>query len=139
MAHRSAEVAVTVTRLRAAWLVLGLLCAANAQAQAPVDYAAAKRAADGDEATLSIADAAPHRDAQQRVLEAAVTTCATPTADTTPFVVVAELEAGGRVARTWREGSTPLAICVQKQINAATLRAPPRAPFFTSFELSFTR
>ncbi|PPJ44258.1 hypothetical protein C0063_12140 [Pseudoxanthomonas sp. KAs_5_3] len=64
--------------------------------------------------------------------------CATPNADTAPFVIVAELDAGGAVRRTWRDGATPLAICVQKQINHKTLAAPPRAPFYTSFELSFT-
>ncbi len=110
-----------------------------AHAQSPTDYAGAKRRADADEASLPAASASALRDAQGSALEAAIAGCATPTADTSPFVVVAELDASGKVVRTWREGGTPLAICVQKRINGSTLSAPPRTPFFASFELSFTR
>lgn len=117
---------------------LALSLAATAFAQSPGDYGAAKRRADADEASLPAAHAQSLRDAQQRVLEESIAACATPTADTSPFVVVAELDAAGGVVRTWREGGTPLAICVQKQIARKALSPPPRAPFFTSFELSFT-
>ena len=110
-----------------------------AHAQSTTDYTGAKQRADADEASLPAASASALRDAQGSALEAAIAGCATPTADTSPFVVVAELDASGKVVRTWREGGTPLAICVQKRINGSTLSAPPRAPFFTSFELSFTR
>ena len=110
-----------------------------AHAQSITDYTVAKQRADADEASLPAASASTLRDAQGSALEAAIAGCATPTADTSPFVVVAELDASGNVVRTWREGGTPLAICVQKRINGSTLAAPPRTPFFTSFELSFTR
>ena len=117
-----------------------VLCATSlAHAQSPTDYTGAKQRADADEASLPVAQATAMRDAQGVALETAIAGCATPTADTSPFVVVAELDAGGKVVRTWREGGTPLAICVQKRINGSTLSTPPRAPFFTSFELSFTR
>ncbi|CAN7143337.1 hypothetical protein LJR168_002371 [Pseudoxanthomonas sp. LjRoot168] len=119
-----------------AWVLSATLLA---HAQSPTDYSDAKRRADADEASLPAASASALRDAQGIALEAAIAGCATPTADTSPFVVVAELDASGKVVRTWREGGTPLAICVQKRINGSTLSAPPRAPFFTSFELSFTR
>lgn len=122
------------------FLLAGGLCLASiAHAQSPADYTDAKQRADADEASLPAADAGAMRDAQGVALDAAIAGCATPTADTSPFVVVAELDATGKVVRTWREGSTPLAICVQKWIAGSTLSAPPRAPFFTSFELSFTR
>ncbi|MBD9469260.1 hypothetical protein [Pseudoxanthomonas sp. PXM01] len=114
-------------------------CASLAHAQSPADYADAKARADADEASLPATAASAMRDAQGAALDAAITGCATPTADTSPFVVVAELDATGKVVRTWRDGATPLAICVQKQIAGSALSAPPRAPFFTSFELSFTR
>lgn len=127
------------TTLRGLLLACGLCCAPLAHAQSPTDYAGAKQRADADEASLPAATASTLRDAQGVALEAAIAGCATPTADTSPFVVVAELDAAGKVVRTWREGSTPLAICVQKQIAGSTLSAPPRTPFFTSFELSFTR
>ena len=117
------------------------LCAASlAHAQSPVDdYTGAKQRADADEASLPASAADAMRDAQGVALDAAIADCATPTANTAPFVVVAELDAAGKVVRTWRDGSTPLAVCVQKGIDSSTLSVPPRAPFFTSFELSFTR
>ena len=112
--------------------------AVAAHAQSPTDYTQAKQRADADEASLPAATSQTLLDAQSRVLGEAIAECATPNADTAPFVIVAELDAAGAVSRTWREGGTPLAICVQKQINRKTLAAPPRAPFYTSFELSFT-
>jgi len=124
--------------MRTLLLACALCVALAAQAQSPTDYAAAKQQADRDEASLPASEAGALRDAQRLALDAAIAGCATPTADTSPFVVVAELDASGQVVRTWREGGTPLAICVQKQIRGSTLSAPPRAPFFTSFELSFT-
>jgi hypothetical protein len=125
--------------MRLCLLAFALCCASLAHAQSPADYTSAKQRADTDEASLPALQAAAMRDAQGLALETAIDNCATPTADTSPFVVVAELDAAGKVVRTWREGSTPLAICVQKRIVGSTLSAPPRAPFFTSFELSFTR
>lgn len=127
--------------MRSLLLACGLCFASQAQAQAqsPSDYSGAKQRADADEASLPAADASAMREAQGVALEAAIAGCATPTADTSPFVVVAELDATGKVVRTWREGGTPLAICVQKQIAGSALAPPPRAPFFTSFELSFTQ
>ena len=120
-----------------AWAMVSAV-AAQAQAQAPTDYTQAKQRADADEASLPATTSQTLLDAQSRVLDEAIAECATPNADTAPFVIVAELDAAGAVRRTWREGSTPLAICVQKQVNRKTLAAPPRAPFYTSFELSFT-
>lgn len=125
--------------MRRLLLVCALCCASLAHAQSPADYASAKQRADRDEDSLPAAQASAMRDAQGVALEAAIAGCATPTADTSPFVVVAELDATGKVVRTRREGGTPLAICVQKQIASSALSPPPRAPFFTSFELSFTR
>lgn len=124
--------------LRSALFAWAMASAVAAQAQAPTDYTQAKQRADADEASLPATTSQTLLDAQSRVLDEAIAECATPNADTAPFVIVAELDAAGAVRRTWREGSTPLAICVQKQINRKTLAAPPRAPFYTSFELSFT-
>jgi len=101
-------------------------------------YAQAKAKADADEATLSSTDAKTLLEAQGVVLGEGIAACATPNPDMAPFVVVAELDSAGRIVRTWREGGTPLAICLQKQLTNRALSRPPRAPFFTSFELSFT-
>lgn len=119
-------------------LVLATATALSAHAQSTMDYAQAKQRADADEASLHALTSRAMRDAQARVLDDAIARCATPDADTSPFVVVAELDATGKVVRTWRDGGTALATCVQAQIAGRTLPAPPRTPFLTSFELSFT-
>jgi len=119
-------------------LMLATATALSAHAQSTMDYAQAKQRADADEASLHALTSRAMRDAQARVLDDAIARCAAPDADTSPFVVVAELDAAGQVVRTWREGGTVLAACVQAQIAGRTLPAPPRAPFLTSFELSFT-
>ncbi|KRG69192.1 hypothetical protein ABB29_10205 [Pseudoxanthomonas dokdonensis] len=63
--------------------------------------------------------------------------CKTPAPDLSPFVVVVQLDAAGRIGRTWRKGNSPLSICVQKTLQGRQLPAPPQTPFLTSFELSF--
>lgn len=100
-------------------------------------YAQAKAKADSDEAALSSSDRQTLMAAQSAAVDEGIAACATPNPDMAPFVVVAELDTAGRIVRTWREGGTPLAICFQKQLANRLLSKPPRAPFFTSFELSF--
>lgn len=128
----------------AAWLIAALVIAASAPAPAraqaaALDFSAAKRSADADEATLTAVQRAAIQQAQSRQLDTAVADCASPRPDTRPFVVVAELDARGKITRTWREGDTALAQCVERQLNGRFLEPPPRAPFHVSFELSFTR
>lgn len=112
---------------------------APAQASNALEFDAAKRAADADEATLTVTQRAAIQQAQSRQLDTAVADCASPNPDTAPFVVVAELDARGKIARTWRQGDTALAKCVERELAGRFLEPPPRAPFHVSFELSFTR
>ncbi|WP_411832120.1 hypothetical protein [Pseudoxanthomonas mexicana] len=109
-----------------------------ARAQAPLDYRQAYERAQADEASLQGQDNRRLLESQGRLVGAAAAACASPSADPAPFVVVAELDAAGRVVRTWREGATPLAICFEKQLAQATLFTPPRTPFHTFIEMSFT-
>ncbi len=103
------------------------------------DYAVAKSLADQDEASLASAESASLRESQEKLLGEAVAACATPTPDLSPFVVVMELGPDGKVVRTWLQGSSLLGMCFRKYVAGRTLIAPPRVPFFTSLELSFTR
>jgi hypothetical protein len=103
------------------------------------DYAVAKSLADQDEASLAPAQFASLRESQGKLLGEAVAACATPTPDLSPFVVVMELGPDGKVVRTWLEGSSLLGMCFCKYVAGRTLMAPPRVPFFTSIELSFTK
>ncbi len=117
-------------------LALALPCAANAQV-APSDYSAAKARADLDEAAMP-AELAQQVQAQQRsALDAGVQACASPRNDTSPFTIVVELDGNGAVAASWRNGSTPLAICMEKYLRAQLLPPPPHAPLYVSYELSF--
>lgn len=118
-------------------LAIAALWVGNAHAQSD-SYVQAKAKADADEAALSSADKQALMAAQSAAVDKGIADCATPNPDMASFVVVAELDAAGRIVRTWREGSTPLAICFQKQLANRVLSKPPRTPFFTSFELSFT-
>lgn len=115
-----------------------LLCGA-VDAQVLEGFNAAKILADRDEAGLSPAQKANMQSAQSRQLDAVVADCASPNPDTSAFIVVAELDARGKIARTWRQGDTALARCVEGELTGRFLEPPPRAPFHVSFELSFSR
>jgi len=103
------------------------------------DYAVVKRLADQDEASLAPAESANLRESQGKLLGEAVAACATPTPDLSPFVVVMELGPDGKVVRTWLEGTSHLGVCFRKYVAGRTLVTPPRVPFFTSIELSFSK
>lgn len=107
-------------------------------AQTPANFAEAKARADRDEASLTATAQAAFLQSQSRQLESSVANCANPRHDTAAFAIVAELDARGRIVRTWRQGNTALAICVEKELNGRFLEPPPRAPFLAAFELSFT-
>ncbi|KZC36621.1 MULTISPECIES: hypothetical protein [unclassified Rhodanobacter] len=103
-------------------------------------YADAKALADRDEASVSKAQSAALLASQKAAIERIVTACAggMGPAGMPPFVVVVELDAAGKVAATWREGSSDFAVCFQKQLGTLSLFTPPRAPFYTSFEMSMS-
>ncbi len=108
-------------------------------AEPGADYAAAKALADRDEASLDAAQRQAFMQSQSRQLEASVANCASPTPDLAPLVVVVEVDARGRIVRTWRHGTSALAQCVEQELMGRFLEPPPRAPFHAAFELSFTR
>ena len=119
-------------------LVLALLTGAVHAAPA-LEYAEAKDLADRDEAGLSAPQRAELRISQGTLLESGTAACATPNPDLSALVVVMELDAQGKVVRTWLQGSSPLAICLRRHAMAQSLSAPPHAPFYTSIELSFSK
>lgn len=123
-------------------LLLALLLVANPQTPspaAPVDYADAKRLADADEASVAGPAHEAILAAQAALLDAGVAECNRQDlrGDLTPFVVVMQLDAKGRVRQTWRQGGSPLATCLQHYVRDKTLVAPPKAPFHVSLEISF--
>ncbi len=111
--------------------------AAGSEGGNPASFSQAKAQADKDEASLPADIAKAMRITQSDTLEQGVKVCATPNADTSPFVIVVRLDARGTIDRTWREGSTPLSICMEKFLRGRLLMVPVRAPLYVSYELSF--
>ncbi|HVI57657.1 MAG TPA: hypothetical protein VM619_02125 [Luteimonas sp.] len=132
-----------MARRRALPLALALagcvLLAPALHAQAPMDFEAAKAAADADEASQDTAARAAAMDRQRAFLDEAVAACADvrSTAELRDFVVVVQLDAEGRVARTWRRGDSPLALCIERHARGKVMFVPPRAPFHASLEVGF--
>ena len=114
--------------------------AAEPPVDTPMDFAAAKAAADADEASQDEAARATALVRQGAFLDAGVSGCADArtTAQLDGFVIVVELDADGRVVRTWRRGDSPLALCIERQARGKTMFVPPRAPFRASLEVDFT-
>lgn len=104
-------------------------------------YAGAKALADRDEASLSKTQSGALLASQEAVIDQIVPLCARAAGPKgmPPFVVVVELDAGGKIVATWREGDSDFAVCFEKQLSTLSLFAPPRAPFYTSFEMSMSR
>ena len=129
---------------RIASLLLASLTSAQAAEPAalvPFEYIDAKRLADADEKSVT----GPAHDAmlaaQRKLLDAGVVECSLgkPQKDFSGFTVVMALDASGHVQRTWREGGSPLAICMQKYVRDKLVFIPPRTPFHTSLAISFTK
>lgn len=127
-------------------LALAMLLQAGAQAAptpapALVEFHDAKKLADADEAGVI----GPARDAmlaaQRKLLDAGVVECSLgkPQKDFSAFSIVMRLDAQGRVQQTWRQGGSPLAICLQRYVRDKTVFVPPKAPFHTVLDISFTK
>ena len=117
---------------------LPLLFALSAQAHQVETYAEAKTRADADESSLSAEASQLLLAARVKLWNEGVAQCVTPNSQLTLFVVVVQLNGHGQIKRTWREGSSPLAICVQEYLADKVLPAPSKAPFFTTIEIIFT-
>lgn len=110
-------------------------------AAVPVEYVDAKPLAMADEASITGAAHTAMLAAQQTLLDAGVVECSLgkPQKDFSAFTVVMRLDADGRVQQTWRQGSSPLAICLQRYVRDKRVFVPPKAPFYTALEISFTK
>ncbi|WP_045738160.1 hypothetical protein [Xanthomonas sp. MUS 060] len=127
------------------YCLLAALPAASASAAptattpTPQDYSAAKTLADHDEAMLPTSLSERLHTLQRAALEEGVTNCATPRPDTSAFVIVVQLQSDGSVGASWRNGTTPLAQCLERFLRQRPLLAPPRAPLYLSYEVSFEK
>ena len=97
----------------------------------------AKGLADKQEAALSPAQSHELVASQGRLVGPAFAACMaaiTPPKPLPAFTIVMTLDGTGRVRRTWRQGESAFAQCVERQFATASLFTPPSNPFFTSFE-----
>ena len=123
--------------------MFALLLAASLPLHAaePLEYYDARKLADADEAGVT----GPARDAmlaaQRKLLDAGVVECSLgkPQKDFSAFTIVMRLDAAGQVRDTWRQGSSPLAICLQRYVRGKSVFTPPRDGFHMSLEISFTK
>ena len=115
--------------------------AAEPAAPLPLEYIDAKRLADADEKSVTGPAHEAMLAAQRALLDAGVVECSLgkPQKDFSGFTIVMALDASGHVQRTWREGGSPLAICLQRYVRDKVVFVPPRAPFHTSLVISFTK
>ena len=124
--------------MRTSLLLLFLSATAPALA-ADVSFDQAKALADRDEASLSSAQMQQLIAAQARTGKEAHSICLSfnPKPERSPYTVVMKLDASGKVVRTWLRGQSSLAHCFNEEMAHKTLFTPPRAPFFTSFGMSW--
>jgi len=104
-----------------------------------VSFEQAKALADKDEASLSSTQTQKLIASQARAGREAHSICFSFNLkpDLSPYTVVMKLDASGKIVRTWLHGKSSLAHCFNEEMSHKALFAPPRAPFFTSFALSW--
>lgn len=110
---------------------------AAATSAVPLDYTAAKALADRDEAAMPKVAADALRSSQAGVLDRAASACRTDEAPA-PFTVVLELDEKGGITNHWRNAETGLARCMEEKLTRQAFYIPAKAPFYISFEVSFT-
>lgn len=112
------------------------LFAASLSYAGGLSYADAKAIADRDEGSLTAQQQQALVQAQAPVLQAALSSCLALRGPMPfSFVVVVELDAAGKIGRTWLDNPSKMALCFQNKVAQASLNAPPRSPFYSSFEM----
>lgn len=115
-----------------------MFMAASLAVADPVKFEEAKALADANEANLSSDMRRQLLQSQGQALGSALGACAQPGMDLKVFTLVFQLNAEGTVARSWREGETPLARCVHKELVASGFKGVWPDPFYTSIKLILT-
>lgn len=125
-------------------------CASAAAAQQPpavpapavtdpatLDFEQARLKAGQDEAKLDGAQVADLAEASADAMQPLIARCTRGmrNRDLTPVGLVMQLDAQGRVVRTWQDVHTPVADCLAAAVLGKTIYAPPRTPFLTMSDL----
>ncbi|MGA6149260.1 MULTISPECIES: hypothetical protein [Stenotrophomonas] len=107
-----------------------------AQSAVGTGYDQVRALAHSDEGSLEPVAYAAMIDGMSRVGGDGFARCLpTPAPETlAAFTVVLQLDAQGRVVRTWREGDGAVARCIEAGFAGTTVFVPPKAPFHAAFE-----
>ena len=124
----------------------GVAFGAGSQEVAPTDPAAmdfeqARRKANQDEARLDGDQLAELSQRQSGAMRPLIARCTrgVPSRELTPVGLVLQLDARGRVVRTWQDVQTPVADCLAAAVKAAVFYVPSKVPFLTATDLHWSR
>lgn len=117
-------------------MFLPLLIAAELATTEPA-FADVKADADAYEAALTSRDRDALLDAQSRALGDAMTVCGPAKPSYAAFTVVQRIAVDGSVERSWRNGDSPYAQCMERALMSAHLPVATGKTFLTSYELTF--
>lgn len=114
--------------------------ATAAPAAPAMDFEQARMAANQDEARLDGDQVADLAKAQGEFMKRWVGKCTAriPTRELTPIGLVMELDTTGRVVRTWQDTDSAVANCLVEGARSAVFYAPPKAPFMTAMNMSWS-
>ena len=122
-------------------MFLPLLIAAELAAAEPAiadaAFADAKASADAYEGSLTQRDRDALLDAQSRALSDAMLVCGPAKPSYPAFTVVQRIAADGSVERSWRNGDSPYAQCMERALLSAHLPVATGKAFSVSYELTF--
>ncbi|GAB6197080.1 hypothetical protein [Lysobacter xanthus] len=110
--------------------MLSTLVLAAQLAASPMTFAEAKAQALRTHAAMRTPAREALFDTQGRTLVAALDSCGSPGNDLSSFTVVLRLRADGSAARSWREGESPLARCVERHLVEVGVPGRWPEPFY---------
>jgi hypothetical protein len=96
----------------------------------PSTFLEASAVADKQLASLPVAQAAEISSSLANAVSSAFAACPD---SLTSFSVVLAIDGSGKVQRTWRQGNSALANCIERQLATATLSKPPFVPFYITY------
>lgn len=104
---------------------------------AAMDFEQARFAAGQDEAKLDGDQLADLSQRQSDFMRPLIARCTrgVRARDLTPVGLVIELDAQGRVVRTWQDVHTPVADCLAAAVAGQVVWVPPKAPFRSMSDL----
>lgn len=123
--------------MRRALVGVACLAFASLAVSAGLSYAEALARSDRDEASLSAADTETLLAAHAELIGNAVMACMDQRNPPAKILlgVIMELDAQGRVVRTWRRDEDPLTTCFERHTMGTLMLVPPRVPFYTGIDL----